>query len=324
MKVGIVGTGAMGQTHAASWQALGVPIGGIVSGTLAAAEEMAAVVGGRACATVAELCEHVDVIDICTPTHLHHEMVLTAARLGKDIICEKPLARSVAQAEEMVTACEQHGVELLVAHVVRYFPEYAAAQEQVASGTIGTPAVLRLSRGGFRPKPAWFHDQALAGGMLLDMMIHDFDYARWIAGDVVRVFAKNISSNYPDAPVDHGLVILTHASGAISHVEGSWAYPPPTFRTRFEIAGDNGLITHDSEKTRAIISYHHVQENDTVDVPLPSSPLAESPYTTQLRAFRDHLLHGTPLRVTADDGVQALTIALAALQSAVSGEAVTL
>ena len=94
---------------------------------------------------------------------------------------------------------------------------------------------------------------------MMDLMIHDFDYARWVAGEVTTVYAKSILSRRPDAGVDHGLAILTHASGAISHVEGSWAYPPPTFRTAFEIACERGLLAHDSAATAPITVYAHKQ-----------------------------------------------------------------
>jgi predicted dehydrogenase len=160
--------------------------------------------------------------------------------------------------------------------------------------------------------------------MILDLMIHDFDYARWIAGEVERVFAKNITSTQPDAPVDYGLVILKHRSGAISHVEGSWAYPPPLFRTRFEIAGADGLLEFDSGRMAAIGLHLHQQETAAPDVPLPSSPLRESPYTTQLKAFYRALTDDAPVPVSATDGLAALQIALAAIESAQTGVAVTL
>ena len=116
--------------------------------------------------------------------------------------------------------------------------------------------MLRLARGSYRPKqPAgnWFLDVEKSGGLLLDLMIHDFDYARWVAGEVESVFARSIGSPRPGrARVDYGLAILRHRGGALSHVAGAWAYPPPTFRTGLEIAGDGGLIEFDSTATAPI------------------------------------------------------------------------
>lgn len=327
MRVGIVGVGAMGNRHAAAWQEIDAELAGFAGRSPEAGAAMAERYGGRAYADLANLLADVDVVDICTPTHLHHPMVLQAAAAGRDVICEKPLARTVPLGQEMIAACQAAGVRLLVAHVVRFFPEYAGARAQVEAGEVGEVAVMRLKRNVFRPrKPQrnWFLEFEKSGGMILDLMIHDFDYARWVAGEVRTVCCKHLGDPR-NTPGDHGLAILTHASGAISHVEGSWAYPPPTFRTQFEIAGSEGLILHDSEATAPIaVRLHQAAGDEAGAVPVPASPLRESPYTTELRAFHDHLSHGTPLRVSAEDGLAALQIAQAAIESAQTGQPVAL
>ncbi len=327
MKIGIVGTGSMGTTHAAGWAETPATIGGFVGNTPAHTQALAAQYRVQAYPHFEAMLADVDVVDICTPTHLHHPQVLQAAAAGKHIVCEKPLARTVAQAQEMIAVCQKAGVKLLVAHVLRFFPEYARAQVMVSAGEIGTPAVLHLTRGTFRPKKAadnWFTDFEKSGGMMLDLMIHDFDYARWIAGDVARVFAKNISGAHPDVTADHSLVILTHRDGAISHVEGSWAYPPPLFRSRFEIAGSDGWLEFDSDKTAAIRLHLHQAQTDARDVPQPGSPLLENPYTTQIKAFYRTLMENAPVPVTAADGLAALQISLAAIESARAGKPINL
>ncbi len=327
MRVGIAGVGFMGSTHAAGWVETGATIAGFMAESPPHAQTIAEKYGAQVYPDFEVMLADVDVVDICTPTHLHHEMVLKAAAAGKDIICEKPLARTVAQGQEMIAACRSAGVKLLVAHVVRFFPEYAQAKAAVANGDIGQPAVVRLTRGTFRPKKAtdnWFIDFEKSGGMVLDLMVHDFDYARWLAGEVESVFAKNITSTHPDAPVDYGLVILKHRNGAISHIEGSWAYPPPLFRTRFEIAGTDGFLEFDSGRTTAIHLHLHKQEADAPDVPLPSSPLSESPYTTQIKSFYRALTQDSFVPVSAADGLAALQIALAAIESTQQGVPVTL
>jgi predicted dehydrogenase len=275
-----------------------------------------------------ELLPEVDVVDICSPTHLHYEMALKAAAAGKHIVCEKPLARTTRQAREIVRACKEAGVQLLVAHVVRFFPEYALAHAAVRAGQIGKPGVIRLHRGSYRPKkPAgnWFLDEVKSGGILMDLMIHDYDYACWVAGDVDLVSARRITQAHPEAPVDYGLVILSHRSGTLSHISGAWAYPPPTFHTHLEIAGDRGLIEFDSDSTAPIQNLIlRTGGADSPDVGLPSSPVSESPYTTQLKEFYSALAEGKPARVSAADGLAAVQIAEAALESAYTGQPVTL
>ncbi len=327
MRVGIVGVGAMGSTHAVAWKQTGAELAGLFDTKTEQADALAAQVHTRAYPSVEALLHDVDVVDICTPTHLHKGMVLLAAAAGRHVICEKPLARTVAQGQAMIRACQEAGVALLVGQVVRFFPEYAAAKRQVDAGQIGDVAVLRLKRNVFRPRKAqdnWFLDDEKSGGMILDLMIHDFDYARWVAGEVVSVYAKKLDD--PARMVgDHCLAILTHANGAISHIEGSWAYPPPTFRTRFEIAGSGGLLINDSGATSPLGVLWRSQGGDSAgDVPLAASPLLESPYTTEIKAFYDHIAHGAAVPVTALDGLAALQIALAASESANTGTVVYL
>ncbi len=327
MRVGIVGAGAMGMTHAAAWPATPAEVVGVVAKTPELARPLAECYPCRVYPSLAALLPDVDIVEICTPTYLHHEMVLQAAAAGKHVICEKPLARTVAQGQEMIAACKRAGVKLLVGHVIRFFPEYVLAKKTVDSGRIGRPAVIRLERHVFQPRKAddnWFVDFEKSGGMMMDLMIHDFDYARWIAGDVTSVYAKSILSQDPRAPVDHGLAILTHKGGAISHVEGSWAYPPPTFQTAFDIACERGLLVHDSGATAPITVYAHGQAESAGDVPLPASPLAESPYTTEIKAFYNAIANDVPAPVTAADGLAAVQIALAAIESAQRGVPVDL
>ena len=198
----------------------------------------------------------------------------------------------------------------------------------MAEGQIGKPAVIRLHRGSYRPKkPAgnWFLDEEKSGGIFMDLMIHDYDYARWVAGEVESVSARRVTELHPDAPLDYGLVILSHQSGALSHIAGAWAYPPPIFRTHLEIAGDRGLIEFDSDGTAPIQNLILKSgSSDAPDVALPSSPVSESPYTTQIKEFYAVLADGLTPRVSATDGLIAVQIAEAALQSAHNGQPVKL
>ena len=326
MNIGIVGTGFMGTTHAAGWAATGATLAGFVAETPEEARPLADQYQVKVFHDLASMLPEVDVVDVCSPTYLHAEMVLQAAQAGKHVVCEKPLALNVEQGASMLAACREAGVHLLVAHVVRFFPEYALAKQVTASGQIGRPATVRLARGSYRPKkPAgnWFLDEAKSGGILMDLMVHDYDYARWVAGDVESVYARKIPAK-DTARVDYALVILRHRDGALSHIAGAWAYPPPTFRTHLEIAGDAGLVEFDSEDTAPIRNLILKSAGDAPDVGLPSSPVSESPYTTQIKEFYAALIDGAEPRVSALDGLAAVQVAQAAIQSVRTGQAVTL
>lgn len=325
MRVGIIGAGLMGGVHAAAWNQTPAQLTGIFSLDAVQVNKLAAEQNATAYDTIEALIDAVDVVDICTPTFTHHPIALQAAAAGKHIVCEKPLARTYQQGQEMIAACAEAGVHLLVAHVVRFFPEFASAKAVVDSGDIGRVAVVRLTRAGALPGWAaenWLHDPEKSGGMILDLMIHDFDYARWIAGEVKSVYAKSLQGQQPGAPTDYSIAILTHHDGAISNIEGGWTYPQGMFRTALEIAGDKGLIEHPAGST-APISTHIKETGEAGAVAIPASPLAEDPYTTEIKHFYD-VISGTveTPRVTPQDALAALQIALAAQESATTGRPV--
>jgi predicted dehydrogenase len=326
LRVGIVGAGFMGTLHAAGWAQTPACLSAIYSNVPEKVNRLAHDCGTQAADSLEALIDAVDIVDICTPTHLHYEMVLKAAAAGKHIVCEKPLARTVEQAEQMIAVCREAGVKLLVAHVVRFFPEYAQAKAIVDRGEIGRVGVVRLRRVSALPtwsEDNWLMDEEKSGGMMLDLMVHDFDYARWVAGEVESVFARNVRRALPDERRDYALVILRHTNGALAHVEGGWAYPPGMFRTALEIAGDGGLIEHPSGSS-VPIQIHLMETGEAKASGVPTSPLIEDPYVTEIKHFYDVIANGTEPRVTAADGLAALRIGLVAIESARTGQRVTL
>ena len=329
MKIGLIGSGFMGKVHAAAWAQTPAVLAGVLSSDREGAASLASEYGGTVYDSLDAMLSDVDVVDICAPTYLHKEFALQAAAAGKHIVCEKPLARTLADAHAMIAACEQAGVMLLVAHVVRFFPEYASAKAIVERGEIGRVGVTRLTRCSFKPArnepSSWFHDTAKSGGMMFDLMIHDFDYARWISGDVATVYAKHVIDRFPDAPGDYALAILKHTNGAMSHIEGGWAYPVPMFRTALEIAGERGLIEHPATSSVAVNIYQHETSSADVTIAVPRNPVLEDPYTTQIKHFYGVLAGQiTEPRVTAQGGAAGVEIALAAIQSAETGRPVHL
>lgn len=324
-RVGVIGAGFMGGTHVAAWQSLGVPVT-VFAEDPAEGAALAARTGVPLAPSLAALLADVAIVDICTPTDTHTELALAAAAAGRHVICEKPLALSAADGERILAACAAAGVRLFVAHVLRYFPEVAEVERIVRSGAIGAPGVLRLKRAAFRPrKPAghWLFDPARSGGMVLDLMIHDLDLARWLAGDVVAVRCISASADRPERPVDHAFAILTHASGAISHVTGSWAYAEPAFRTSMEVAGAHGVLTYDSDEARPILAWAEAPPTSGQGaVGIQKSLTREDPFTEELADFLAAIETGRPPRVSAEDGIAALRIGLAAVESARTGAVV--
>jgi predicted dehydrogenase len=317
-RVGIIGAGAIARHHAIQWQKLPVTLAGYYDTRPEASQQFSDRFGGQAYAAIDDLLANVDVVDICTPAIAHKECVLAAAATGVPMVCEKPLSRHLRDGYTMVDACERAGVPLFVAHVVRFFPQFAKAKAMLDSGVIGQVGVARTIRGGGFPRPggsgAVYGNFALSGGVILDVSIHDIDFLRWCCGEVERVFARGLTFAGV-AERDHALITLRFTNGAIGHIEGTWAHPPGPFHTRLEFAGERGLIEWDSAESSpvatAILSDDGKVERNT------SSPLAieDEPYYAELAHFLECLETGAALRVTPYDALMAVKIALAAIES---------
>ncbi|MCB8944244.1 MAG: Gfo/Idh/MocA family oxidoreductase [Ardenticatenaceae bacterium] len=320
-RIGIVGAGAIGGWHAERWQKLPVAIAGFYDIRAEAAERAVARFGGQVYESVEALVADVDVVDVCTITTAHKEGVLAAAAGGTAVICEKPLARNVADCEEMIAACEAANVPLFVAQVVRFFPQFEKAKAVLDSGALGKPGVIRTVRAGSMPawgERSWFHDFEQSGGVMMDLGIHDLDFVRWCFGEITRVFARGLSFAGENGR-DHALITLRFANGAIGHIESSWAHPAGQFRTRLEIAGDEGLMEWDSLKD-APVQLALTGEDGSVNRST-ASPLAteNDPYYAELAHFLDCMENGTPCRVTPQDGLMAVKVSLAAIESMRTG-----
>jgi len=317
LRVGLLGAGGISRVHANGWRALGASV---TVHSLDGAEALAEAYGFAVAESRDALLAACDIVDIVTPTSSHGPLALAAIAAGKHVICEKPLAGTAAEALMVVAAAREAGVRLFPAHVVRYFPEYAELHRQVRAGRIGEPAVLRFVRSGEAPRAgSWFHDEAAGGGIVLDQMIHDFDQALWLAGDITRVYAVRSAASR-DGTEPHAVtaqVVLTHANGAISHVQGTWGASGQAFRTSADVAGSTGTLAIDSQAdapSRVDIPYAR-----DADGYLPPPAHAESPYTAQLRGYLAAIASGGQARVTPEDGVRALAIAEAAMQSLRTG-----
>ncbi len=323
-RVALIGAGTMGGEHGRQWAA--VP-GAEVVGVLAESREEAGRVAEAAACPAFGRGEfdallrqaRPDIVDVCVPTLFHREYVERAAAAGKAVFVEKPLARTLADCDEIVQAVERTGVPLMAGHVLRFFPEYAGAKRLVDAGGVGKPAAIRTARLGGMPHggQGWYGDEAQSGGVVLDMLVHDFDWLRWTFGPVTRVFAQGLYGRPEYAGKrDYALVTLRLESGAVAHVTGSWAHPGG-FRTTLEIAGDAGLIEHDSARSVPLTFSPHEGGGGAV----PESPLAaeENPYFLELSAFVKALEGGVPPPVTVYDARQAARIALAALESIETG-----
>ena len=324
----------MAATHARGYAALAnARVVAVMDTREEAALRLAEAHGAEAYTDLAAMLErtHPDVVDVCVPTPFHADYVCRAAEARpRGIVVEKPMGRTVAECERMIAACVEAGVPLFPAHVLRFFPEFATAKAQVDTGAVGQVATVRTRRGGPFPRgwDDWYGKIDWSGGVLYDLIIHDFDWLRWTFGPVERVFAKSLAERAGSGAQverDYALVTLRFRSGVVAHVEGTWA-DPGGFKVTIEIAGDAGLLEYNFNQpaSPAFIAALAAPDGERVGVPTPENPAAVSPYEAELAHFLDSLERGVPAAISAHDGLEAVRIAAAAAESARTGQPVTL
>jgi len=340
-RVGIIGAGGIGVWHASRWKQLPVDLVGFYDIDPQAMESACQEFGGKAYPTLDALLADVDIVDVCSITPAHKEAVLAAAEAKKAIVCEKPLARHVSDCEEMIAACEENDVPLFVAQVVRFFPQFAKTKAVIDSGQVGKPCVVRTVRAGSHPgngKRSWFGEVDKSGGVIMDVGLHDIDFLRWSIGEVERVFARGMTFDDVKGR-DHALISLRFTNGAIGHVECSWSHPQGIFCTAIEVAGDGGMIEWDSLKDQpyssimlqneaantasgdSTSSIPHAGGKPSIDHASPLFP-EDDPYYLELKHFLDCIENGTSCKVSPHDGLMAVKVSLAAMESMRCGQPV--
>lgn len=260
--------------------------------------------------------QDVEAVAVITPTSTHREVVIEAARGRKAIFCEKPIALSLAEAEEMLEAVRSAGVFLQMGFQRRFDAGYVAAKEKLDAGLIGDPVLLvSTSRDPFRP-PVEFCDPSVSGGLIADMGIHDFDVARMFLGEVERVCAIGGTLAYPElkavGDIDNAIVHMTFANGALGVVllsrNAVFGYD-----IRAEIWGTKGSLQVGYFRQTPVLVM--TSEGITHDVVPHFMQRFEKAYLAQIQDFVDNVLEGRPPRVTGADAVAALRISLAATKS---------
>lgn len=329
LNVGILGLGMMGRVHLSSYQNIeGVKVAAVCDLSEDRLTAAASSYGVRVYKDYDRMMaeESLDIVDICLPTFMHKEYALRSMDQKKHVFCEKPIASSLEDAEAMLRAANENNVKFSVGQVVRFFPAYDKAAKNVADGKIGTPKLIRTTRTGSFPSGGvnnWYKDPYLSGGVLMDLVIHDFDWIRHCFGEVDRVYARSLFMR-GFGEFDHALVTLRLKNGAVAHIEGSWAYPPGAlFGTTFEIIGTKGQIEFDSRSSVPVKKHLLVDGSEKV---INDSPVFkwEEPYTLELQDFIDSINQRRMPAVNPKEAIKALEISLAAIESAKSGRVVSL
>jgi predicted dehydrogenase len=227
MKIGVLGAGFMGGTHARAYAKLpDVQVVAVSSRSAEKAAQLAAKVGAQPVTEDRAILDDptIDAVSIALPTHLHTPLAVAALQAGKHVLLEKPMALTVADCDAIIAAQTQSGKLLMVAHVLRFWPEYQALVQEAQSGKLGRPFSGVASRLTQRPAwTSWFTQPELSGGAVIDLMIHDLDTLNWLFGTPQSVYARGQLSGF--GMWDHILATVDYGN-AQAIVEASELLPP--------------------------------------------------------------------------------------------------
>jgi len=329
IKVGICGGGFMGKMHAACHAALpNAKIVAVADVRKKVAEQIAGPHRAKAFSSAKELIAKadVDMVDICLPTHFHAEHVMLAAKRGLNCLCEKPMSRTLAESSRMVKAVRKARISFMVAHVIRFWPEYVVLKKYVDRKTLGKLRMLRLVRVSPRPTWAWKNwlDQgSLSGGAALDLHIHDADYVRYLLGDPAAIHSVGSKT----AGVwDHILTNYCYRNIAVS-AEGGWDLPPGyPFEMNFRAIFEKGTLFYSSLNTPMTL-YRPSGKNSLVKVPQPKvkggaggkggNITSLGGYFNEIQYFLNCLDRGRkPETATAEDAHDSVALVLREITSA--------
>jgi predicted dehydrogenase len=324
IKLAILGAGNMGQRLAKAFQTLPqVSIHSVYSRTLAQAESLASVHGAKPVKETAPVFEDPDVnaVVLCLPTFTRMESLRPAVASQKHIFCEKPLALNQAMADEIRGLLAGYSKTVLVGQVLRFFWEYARLRERVLAGDVGQVGTVRLSRCvGYPGAESWFADPEKSGGVILDLLIHDLDFLRWTFGEVKQVYAKALTQSQRGM-LDYALLNLQLESGALAHIEGSWAHPVGSFHQTVEICGSLGMLHYDNLTCQnlQVVSTAEPEAGPSSRISLPEADPGNDPYVAEARHFIDCIRNDRKPDIPVEESLRSCELAFLCLESARRG-----
>jgi predicted dehydrogenase len=279
-----------------------------------------------------------EVVDVCVPNFLHYRAVLAAARAGKHVIIEKPIALTLEEADEMIATCRAANRKLMYAEELCFAPKYERVRKLVQEGAIGKIFQMRQCEKHSGPHSDWFYDVNLSGGgALMDMGCHGIAWFRWMLGGrprVLNVWAhmqNGILHKDRTRAEENSLCVVEFEGGAIGVAENSWA-KQGGMDDRVEVYGSDGVVYADlfmgnSALTYSEKGYGYAMEKAGSTKGWTFTIFEEvfnQGYPQELKDFIECVRHDKPPRVTGEDGRAVLEIMCAAYHSARTGQKVAL
>jgi 1,5-anhydro-D-fructose reductase (1,5-anhydro-D-mannitol-forming) len=266
-----------------------------------------------------KLIENCDAVYVATTNDLHHAQVLAAAKAKRHVLCEKPLALTLAQARAMVAACKAAGVVMGTNHHLRNAATHRAMREALASGGVGRPLFARVCHAVYLPEhlQGWrIKDPKTGAGVVMDITVHDSDTLRFVLGEEPEAASAMIQhAGMGSGDIEDGVLgVIRFRSGLLAHVFD--AFTCRYARTAFEVHGTDGSLFAENCMTQRPIGTV-ILRNAQGETALPLDH--ENLYERSVRAFHAAIRGEGAPAATGEDGVRSMATALAVLEAAHSG-----
>jgi predicted dehydrogenase len=333
VRIGVIGTGGIAKAHVEGYQYAGAEVVALCDvnpTTLDARQTEWNVANGYTSYQDLLNDPTIAAVSICTPNSSHHPITLAAAAAGKHVLCEKPVSMDLAQAEEMINACEKAGVVFQVGHHMRSWAAATQAKGMIDHGHIGDITYARFRQahdwgGASEVRGVFGSKEASGGGTLLDNGCHLFDLARYFGGNVTDVFARISTRKFDIEVEDTAISSLGFASGALGQVEVAWT--GTGWQEAFWIFGTEGSMECDNRVGSNILTYRYRRSSGTnwADTDVATYDLKALPSHSQHVANFLAAIDGSgPVVCSGTDGLEAVRLVLASYESAATGSVVRL
>ncbi|THF83284.1 Gfo/Idh/MocA family protein [Cohnella fermenti] len=329
LRVGLIGFGFMGRMHFDNYERLmaeGQPVqlkavcdiaieqlkNGAANGNMATSKDVYDLSAYALYESVEDMLanEELDMIDITLPTYLHADLTCSLLAKGYHVLCEKPMARTEADARRMAEAAARSGRRLLIGQCLRFWPAYEYLKECVADKRYGETTAGYFYRGSEPPK-GWFLNGELSGGCMLDMHIHDTDMINWLFGKPERVSSLG-RKVLPGSGYDAVSTNYRYPDGKVINAQADWTYSGDHgFEMGFRVNFDNATVVLGPKGFRV----------HPADAPSFSPELSEDTgYYRQLRSFMEAVLEDKAIDACLPESTaDSLAIVEAEIRSADSG-----
>lgn len=321
VKVGVIGVGSMGRNHARVYNELAnAELVAVVDENTASAQAVGQKFNARAYIDYREMLavEKPQAVSVAVPTNLHEEVAMAAMEAGADVLIEKPIAATLEEAERLIAYARRADRRLMVGHIVRFNPAIRALKEKLEAGELGRIFQIACRRVG--PFPARIRDV----GVVVDLAPHDIDIMRYLTGtDPVRVFSETeqrIHTQHEDLMV----ATMRFPGGELGTLEINWLTPVKV--REIWVLGERGLFRVD-DLTQDLYFHENAQANGDLWMALSAlKGVSEGsmirfalnryePLKAELQAFLGAIERNEPVPVSGEDGLAALRLALAVVES---------